>query len=73
MAEKKSFEQAMTELEATVAALEAGHVPLEEALSLFEKGIKLSKNCQQLLDKAEMKVKRLTETADGQIEEEDFT
>ena len=40
MAEKKSFEKTMAELEATVKALEDGNATLDEALSLFEKGFK---------------------------------
>ena len=39
-----------------VAALERGDVGLEESLDLFEKGIKLSKACNEMLDKAEKKV-----------------
>lgn len=72
MAEKKSFEKTLAELEATIDALEAGEVPLDEAISLFEKGIKLSKSCQKLLDQAEQKVTRLTETEDETLAEEAF-
>ena len=45
---------------------------LDQALLLFEKGIKLSKACQRILDHAEQKVTRLTQTADGDMEEEPF-
>ncbi|MGN1059800.1 MAG: exodeoxyribonuclease VII small subunit [Clostridia bacterium] len=72
MAEKKSFEQTMAELEEVVTALEAGQIELDQALLLFEKGIKLSKACQRILDHAEQKVTRLTQTADGDMEEEPF-
>ncbi|MBR5235810.1 MAG: exodeoxyribonuclease VII small subunit [Clostridia bacterium] len=72
MAEKKSFEKTMEELEEIVKALEAGQIELDQALLLFEKGIKLSKACQKLLDQAEQKVVRLTKTEEGNLEEESF-
>lgn len=50
------FEESIKELEKIVAALERGDVGLEESLDLFEKGIKLSKACNEMLDKAEKKV-----------------
>ena len=50
MAEKKTFEQSISELEEIVSQLENGDVTLDESLSLFEKGIKLSKGCQKMLD-----------------------
>ncbi|MBE7035910.1 MAG: exodeoxyribonuclease VII small subunit [Ruminococcaceae bacterium] len=75
MAEKKSaksFEQTMQELEETVEALEAGQVELDQALALFEKGIKLSRACQKFLDQAEQKVTRLTQEENGEIKEYSF-
>lgn len=75
MAEKKSaksFEQTMQELEETVAALEAGQIELDQALLLFEKGIKLSRACQKILDQAEQKVTRLTQEENGEIKEYSF-
>lgn len=50
------FEESIKELEKIVAGLERGDVGLEESLELFEKGIKLSKECNEMLDKAEKKV-----------------
>ena len=53
-AEKKvSFEEAMNQLEAIVTRLEAGDVPLEEALEQFKVGMDLSKYCQDTLNNAE--------------------
>lgn len=75
MAEKKStksFEQIMQELEATVEALDNGQVELDQALALFEKGIKLSRACQKILDQAEQKVTRLTQEENGEIKEYNF-
>ncbi len=72
MAEKKTFEQSISELEEIVAKLEGGNVTLDESLELFEKGIKLSKGCQQMLDAAEKKVSILLTNDDGEIVKEDF-
>lgn len=50
------FEESVKELEKIVERLEKGDVGLDESLDLFEKGIKLSKECSDMLDKAEKKV-----------------
>lgn len=51
-----SFEQAMAELESVVERLEAGQAPLEESLSLYERGVQLVRLCNQRLDSAEQRV-----------------
>ncbi len=56
---KKSFEKAVTRLEAIVSELERGEAPLSEALGLFEEGTALLKYCHGELDTAEQKVKAL--------------
>jgi exodeoxyribonuclease VII small subunit len=53
------LEKSMTELENIVQQLEDGDIPLEQALQQFEKGVKLSRDCQQALDTAEQRVKIL--------------
>jgi exodeoxyribonuclease VII small subunit len=58
--ETLTYEEAYTELEAVVAALESGEQPLETALALFERGQLLTKRCAELLDKAELKVRQLS-------------
>lgn len=58
--ENLSFEEASSELEALVASLENEQKPLEEAMTMFERGQALIKRCAELLDKAELKVKQLT-------------
>ena len=65
----KTFEQSIAELEEIVEQLENG----DESLGLFEKGIKLSKSCQKMLDTAEKKVSILMTNDDGEIVKEDFT
>ncbi|MCD8390454.1 MAG: exodeoxyribonuclease VII small subunit [Firmicutes bacterium] len=69
---EKTFEEQIAELEKTVARLEDGDVSLDESLSLFESGIKLTKSCQKMLDNAEKRVKVLMKTDDGEMSEEDF-
>ena len=63
----KTFEQSIAELEEIVEQLENGDVTLDESLGLFEKGIKLSKSCQKMLDTAEKKVSILMTNDDGEI------
>jgi exodeoxyribonuclease VII small subunit len=60
--ESLSYEQAFQELEDVVSALEAGQSNLEDALALFERGQALAKRCASLLDVAEVRVKRLSES-----------
>ena len=63
------FEAALTELEARVRALEAGDLPLEKALSLFEEGGELSRTCHEQLEQAEQRVAALSRGRSG-IEEQ---
>ena len=55
MAKRKTFEQALKELEYIVKEMESGELPLEEAVKKYETGIKQSKFCLDLLDKTEKK------------------
>jgi len=57
--EALTYEEAFAELERIVAALESGEHPLEESMSLFERGQALTKRCAELLDKAELRVQAL--------------
>ena len=56
-----NFEKTFTELEKLVKKMEGGDLSLEESLKYFERGMLLTKNCQQALNKAEQKVRRLLE------------
>ena len=71
--EVKSFEKSLEELETVAANLEKGNLNLEEAISAFEKGIKLSIECNDKLDKAEKKINILLETGSGELKESKFT
>lgn len=54
----------MAQLEEIVQQLEEGDIPLEKALQQFEKGVKLSRDCQQALDSAEQRVKVVLDNGD---------
>ncbi len=54
---KLSYEAAYQELEALVARMESGELPLEESVKLYERGQRLSTHCQALLEQAELKIK----------------
>jgi exodeoxyribonuclease VII small subunit len=56
-----SFEDSLSELESIVDALERGELSLEESLTLFERGVGMTRRCQQTLDAAEQRVRILTE------------
>ena len=64
MSKEKKFEENLADLEAIVQKLESGQVPLEEAISEFQKGMKLSKNLQETLDQAEKTLVKVMQ-ADG--------
>lgn len=66
-----NFEEAMKELEEIATELEKGNLSLEESVSKFEEGMKLSKQCNDIIEKAEKKITILLQK-DGKIEEENF-
>jgi exodeoxyribonuclease VII small subunit len=61
-----SFEEAFAELEATVARLERGDLPLEESIALFERGQILAAHCNVQLDTSELKVRQLLPGGEGE-------
>jgi len=63
--EALSFEEAFAELEAAVAALQDGQMPLERALHYYEEGMKLAQHCNNLLEKAELRVQQLRVNGEG--------
>ncbi|HEY7913738.1 MAG TPA: exodeoxyribonuclease VII small subunit [Blastocatellia bacterium] len=72
MTAEKSFEASLAELEGIVEQLEAGDLPLERSLELFEQGVRLSKECQKRLETAERKVEVLIKGGDGAYRTEQF-
>jgi len=71
--EHETFENAIEALEAAVNRLEQNDLPLEEALACFEEGVKAVSRCQDLLNKAELRVEQLVCDTSGQVSVEPFT
>lgn len=69
---KGSFEYSLQRLEKIVSDLEQGNVPLEHSIELFEEGIKISKECLDFLNKAEIKIKQLSKDINGKYTISDF-
>lgn len=63
--EKMPFETALKELEAIVGKLERGEVPLEESITIYERGEALKKHCEKLLRDAEARIEKITLARDG--------
>ena len=67
----KSFEENMEDLEKIVSELENGDLNLDDSVAKFEEGIKISKECNKILEEAEKKITILL-NKDGDIEEDNF-
>lgn len=74
MTDKKeaTFEEELKKLENIAMTLERGNISLEEAITTFEDGIKLSKKCSDKLDEAEKKINILIQDENGKLKEEKF-
>ena len=70
---KKTFEQAMKQLEKIVQDLESGDMPLEKSIKTFEEGIQLSKFCSEKLDETEKRITILMQNSDGKVSETPFS
>lgn len=68
---KENFEESMEKLEKIVTELENGNLNLDESVSKFEEGMKISKQCNKILEEAEKKITILLEK-DGELKEEKF-
>ena len=65
--EKLSFEEALKELEALKIKMETGNIPLDDALTLFERGNTLKAHCEKILANAKMKVEKIIDNKDGSV------
>ncbi|QBD78403.1 exodeoxyribonuclease VII small subunit [Ktedonosporobacter rubrisoli] len=65
--EELSFEDAFAQLEEAVAALQDGHISLDQALQHYQKGVSLAQYCNELLQKAELTVQQLGIDRDGTL------
>ena len=70
--EYQDFESAMKALEEIVGKLEAGDLPLEQALALFEEGVQISRFCNSKLDAAERRVEILLKNEQGELKPVEF-
>ena len=69
----RTFEQSVQRLEEIVRAMERGDVSLDESLKLFQEGTELVTSCNQLLDEAQLQIKKIVPGPDGSPVEEAFT
>ena len=67
MSKNIKFEEAMLKLEDSVRLLESGSLTLDESIEKYEDALKYVKICNEILEKAEQKVKMLTQSSDGSI------
>lgn len=69
MAKKKlSFEESLAKLEEIAEQIEQGEIGLEESISRYEEGMNLVKHCRDVLEKAELRIQKIQEKADGNLE-----
>jgi exodeoxyribonuclease VII small subunit len=66
------FEEALKKLEAIVAEMESGELPLETLLARYEEGTKLAQICQAKLAEAELKIQQLEKNAAGELRTKPF-
>ncbi|MDP7555436.1 MAG: exodeoxyribonuclease VII small subunit [Nitrospinota bacterium] len=69
---KPDFETSLKDLEEIVEQLETSDLALDETLAKYEKGIKIYKQCYQILEKAEKKINILLKNSTGDIRTEEF-
>ena len=62
-----TFEDALQRLEQIVDRLEAGNLPLEESLTVFEEGVRLARRCAKYLEDAEKRIEMLTRDDSGAL------
>lgn len=64
---KLSFESALSELETIVSKLENGQAPLQESITIYERGEALKAHCESLLKAAEARIEKITLSKDGSV------
>ncbi len=69
---KKSFEEQIEQLEKIINELENGNLNLDDSVVKFEEGMKISKECNKMLENAEKKISILLNDENGEMKEEDF-
>ena len=61
------YDKAYAEFKAVVEKLEAGNLPLEDSIALFEQGVLLQRRCERMLSEAELRFQRLVDGAGGKV------
>lgn len=72
MEDKINFEESMKKLEEIATELEKGDLDLDTSVAKFEEGMKISKQCSEVLEQAEKKITMLIKGEDGELQEEKF-
>lgn len=72
MSKEIKFEEGMEKLEQIANELEKGNLDLDESVKKFEEGMKISKQCSDMLQEAEKKITMLIKNSDGEFKEENF-
>ncbi len=72
MSKEIKFEEGMEKLEQIANELEKGNLDLDESVKKFEEGMKISKQCSDMLQEAEKKITMLIKNSDGEFQEENF-
>ncbi len=72
MSERRVFRDELERLEAIVRSLEAPELDLDQALELFQEGVKRLKDARALLEESELTVKKVLEAADGTLRIDDL-
>lgn len=67
--ESLSFEAAVAELDSLIERLEAGSIALDDAIAAYERGARLARHCEALLDRTERRVNALVVSGDGSVRE----
>ena len=67
-----TFESALQKLEETVDKLEEGSIPLDEALTTFESGVRWSRECKKFLENAEQRIETILKNENGEYEQKEF-
>lgn len=70
--EEMSFEESIDALEALVKKLEDGGIDLDESLRIYEQAVALRDHCRAILQDGERRIRKIMETADGNVREEEF-
>jgi exodeoxyribonuclease VII small subunit len=65
-----TYEEAFGELSELVEKLQQGDLPLEETITLYERGMRLSFQCEKFLDEADRRIEVLVRREDGRLEAE---